>query len=47
METILNSPFIHLTNETLVMVEQSHASCGSNNNQQFTGGSLTNLSQGI
>lgn len=45
METILNSLFIHLRNERQVVSEQSQASCGSNNNQQFTGGSLTILSQ--
>lgn len=47
METILNSLFIHLRNERQVVSEQSQASCGSNNNQQFTGGSLTILSQGF
>lgn len=47
METILNSPFIDPRNEREVMSEQNQAICGSNNNQQFTGASLTSLSQGI
>lgn len=46
-ETILNSPFIDLRNKSKVVSEQNQAICGSNDNQQFTGASLTSLSQGI
>lgn len=43
MEAILNVPFISLRNEREIVSEQNQAICGSNNNQQFTGVSITSL----
>lgn len=44
IETILNSPFIDLSNEREVVSECNQAICGSNNNPEFTSASLKSLS---
>lgn len=44
MGTILSSPFINPRNKREVVSEQKVAICGSSNNQQVTGASLTCLS---